>query len=234
MMISLVRQNLLWSLIAEDLTPAQRASRGQTIKYLQKTDVTPKDTVVYRRRVDRTVTAPKYRGQGGEHPIVKKAREFRTKTQHALSQITYDKTPKSLDYKQDLRRASKRKTKSSGPDFFPKRSELSHKQHRPMARTLRFMRRVGSAVGGRHSAAASRSGYFRVSFHPKDDADHGAPAGKRSRVAANRIIGEFPRMGIEHYRDDDGSHHLEIPHHDVPHAIKHLKAWREYLARVLA
>jgi len=95
------------------------------------------------------------------------------------------------------------------------------------------MERVGTAVGGRHNTAANQDGYFRMSFHPEDDKEHGAEAHRRSRAVADHILADYPRMGINHYRDDDGSHHLEMPHHDIPSAIKHLKDWREYPASVI-
>lgn len=173
-----------------------RHVQRQVSKFLEKRTVSPEDVSAFRHRT----------GLTGEH---------------ALKQITYDKTPKGLSYSAPHMRAHDR-----GPRFHPRHDELDPSRKQPMARTLRFMQRSGMAIGGRHDTGANKIGYYRMSFHPKDDEAHGAPAAERSRLLIKHLVKHFPEMPIESYKDreDDGSHshHIEIPHHAIPNAIRHL------------
>lgn len=169
----------------------------QVSKFLEKRNIEPGDVSAFHHRT----------GLRGEH---------------ALRHITYDKTPKGLTYE----RPAKRPRDDRTPRFHPRDTDLDPKRTQPMARTLRFMQRAGMAVGGRHDSGAHKVGYYRMSFHPKDDEAHGAPAAERSRLLMKHIVKHFPEMPMDHYKDreNDGSHthHIEIPHHAIPDAIRHL------------
>jgi hypothetical protein len=69
-----------------------------------------------------------------------------------------------------------------------------------------------------------------MTFHPDDDQAHGMPAAKRSRMAMDHITHHYPEMAVDHYKEEtsDGRHvhHLEIPHHNIPSSIRHLKEWQ--------
>jgi hypothetical protein len=176
----------------------------QTRKFFQKREITQNDAARFRERVG--VTGRKL-----------------------IQRLTYDKTPGHLVYP-SASEAGKMNNKAKGPSFFAK---VPDEQRKPMARSLRLMRRVGIAAGGRHDGGAAKIGYYRMSFHPDDDKHHGNVAGQRTRMVKNHILKHFPDMSIDHFKDTlaDGrhTHHLEIAHNVIPNAIKHLRAWREVL-----
>lgn len=187
---------------------AAQPAPGQHRKFLQKKAVSPEDLAVYKQRT-----------QLAGNKLV--------------SRLSYKDTPRDLNYpsRADLTRLKQR---GSLPRLHHFPEDLPERMRKPMARTLRHVERIGVASGGRHDTKASEIGYHRVSFHPDDDEQHGAPAHKRSRIAMNHLVKHYPDVPFDHYQDELGdgryTHHIEVAHRDIPAAIRHLKEWDALLA----
>jgi hypothetical protein len=207
---TMLRRQPLLALLAENepagaLSPYQS---GQFRKFSQKKQISPEDVKSFRHNVGMTVDK-------------------------LVKSVDYNTTPKTLSYP-DSAQIDHQVRKGLIPKRHHFATGLPDHMLKPMARTVRHLERLGIASGGRQDEKAAKIGYYRMTFHPDDDTSHGVSAAQRSRLAMDHIGKHYPELAVDHYKDElsDGRHvhHLEIPHHNIPMGIRHLKEWQEIVS----